>query len=188
MTRRRNIKWTRGTPLTLCPKCGSNSEPDFIDFSRKNKPAVVVMKCFAKGHAWGFEIASAKTPDGQFYRPPAEQFTKSDLARAAHGIVSAVCTVIIKMSEEFDHRMTGGHFDSTSRPRVAKIQWMPAGITLRIDFNEDLLFLIALDMPLEADEEHSKRLWKAAEIVQAVNKEYGGDPTPRFDITGGGIE
>lgn len=66
MTRKR-IKWKKGVPLIICPNCGGNSEPDFVDFSRAGKPAVVVMKCKC-GKAWGIEVDQAKQPDGQFVK------------------------------------------------------------------------------------------------------------------------
>ena len=65
MTKR--VKWRKGRPLMLCPECGENSEPDFIDLSRDNKPAAVVMKCKC-GRAWAFEVDQVKGPDGRFYK------------------------------------------------------------------------------------------------------------------------
>ena len=72
MVRKKAIKWKKGRPMMICPKCGGNSGPDFIDFSRKDKPATVIMKCEGCGEAWGFEVDQAKAPDGTFYRSAQE--------------------------------------------------------------------------------------------------------------------
>ena len=65
--KKKAIRWTKGRPMMICPKCGGNSGPDFIDFSRVGKPATVIMKCEC-GEPWGFEVDQAKGPDGTFYK------------------------------------------------------------------------------------------------------------------------
>lgn len=71
MVKKKAIRWKKGRPMMICPNCGGNSEPDFIDFSRQGRPATVVMKCKC-GEAWGFEVDQAKAPDGKFFRSAQE--------------------------------------------------------------------------------------------------------------------
>lgn len=60
--------------MMICPKCGSNSGPDFVDFSRGSK-VIVVMKCEKFAHAWAFEVDQVKGPDGNFYKDYGENLT-----------------------------------------------------------------------------------------------------------------
>lgn len=69
MVLKKRIKWSKGRPLMICPECGANSGPDFINFSRAGEPANVVMKCVGdKPHTWAFAVDQAKAPDGSFYK------------------------------------------------------------------------------------------------------------------------